>query len=834
MSRPGWTSVLLAVMACSPALPYGHFVEYSTRTAPFRAIPQKYNVGALPDRSLPVFVAESAVSTMPRESLASVLNLVRDGVNVWDRVPSSALRVTFGGLRQSGLPAASPAVQIEFDELDPLTLGITYTTTVDGEPAGTEQSPFRPIANAFVRLNQDLRLWEGNPNRYESLFLTIVHELGHALGLQHTFTASAMATEVTRATSWVRPLEADDIAGISELYPVDGYAARHGAIAGRIVFDDTLEGVHLASVVAISPSGSAVSALTDPGGFYRIAGLTPGTYQLYVHPLPASGRTTAAGDIAFPLSADGVPLPPSAPFATVFFAGGQGVTDPLLGSYLTVAAGSTVGDVNLPVTRRAIYPFSPVTLYSFFGQQAVRPGFVDTSSNGISRMVAVSRGLASNNLPAPGLRVSFLGGTPVLAGLSAYAGETLIIDISATSTFGGVGPRHAVFALSGDIYVRPNAIRLVAGGPPRIEQVTVRENGARRLAVTGQRLSAATAFFLDGVRAPVAGREEGGTILLDIPPGLSNHRAILTAANPDGQNSMFVQSADPPAHVYGFGEPGSIRLAPSQVPAGTDTLVEIIGAGTGFVPGLTSLGVGSPEVRIRGMWVTGPDRILANVAVAGQAAPGAYTAIALTGSQAAVRPFALDIGTASAAPRLDSRLRNADPAQRVLFPGAEVILTGANIGVLPVVILNETPLSVLETTETSARFRIPASTAVGFHRLRVENGLGATVVGLDIGPPPPEILTVSPAPPEAFRAGDGFAVTVSGLSSAEAGDLAGIRLLVGGVPHAVLAADPVEGTAAWRLEATLLPDLAPGNEVHVAVTVGGRTSRPVVVTVAAP
>ena len=90
--------------------------------------------------------------------------------------------------------------------------------------------------------------------------------MGHALGLQHTFTSSLMSTEAAgRATSLYTPLTADDIAGISYLYPKGNLAQSAGSIAGRITSPGG-QGIHLASVVAIRPAGPAVSALTDPNG----------------------------------------------------------------------------------------------------------------------------------------------------------------------------------------------------------------------------------------------------------------------------------------------------------------------------------------------------------------------------------------------------------------------------------------------------------------------------------------------------------------------------------------------------------------------------------------
>ena len=235
---------------------------------------ERYDLTALPDNTVTFFVANAGpASFTANDSFPSLLEQIRNATRVWNAVSSSKLRVGFGGLQATGVQQNTPTGVVVFFRSDParragfagpkVNPNGTVVTAADG-------SQFVPIVESMIELNSDLMPEAGLSNgegytgpSYSELFFTVlVHEIGHCIGLQHTFTSATMSTAVSRATSRARPLDADDIAGVSLLYPAGGFPAGYGSISGQVTMGG--QGVHMASVVAILPNGSAISDLTDP------------------------------------------------------------------------------------------------------------------------------------------------------------------------------------------------------------------------------------------------------------------------------------------------------------------------------------------------------------------------------------------------------------------------------------------------------------------------------------------------------------------------------------------------------------------------------------------
>lgn len=297
---------LLVVGGPSPAFAYlkfGYDVNGKSFTLKWTTTPVKYYVTA---------------SAVPNVSATQLQATLAKAFDTWQQVPSASISYAYQGFTRD-LPGEDDGRS---------TLGFLEQPDLDRVLASTSfliDDATGELIESDIFFNSAFP-WSvaeaGERGRWD-LQSIATHEIGHLSGLGHsaigeTDIAATGGRRVlsTGATMFPialgagditgRTLRADDIAGISDLYPDAGFNNRTGSLSGSVTKFGA--GVYGAHVVAFNlASGEQVGNFTlSRSGAFSIAGLRPGPHLVRVEPLD-DADTESFFDPTMPTDIDFVP-----------------------------------------------------------------------------------------------------------------------------------------------------------------------------------------------------------------------------------------------------------------------------------------------------------------------------------------------------------------------------------------------------------------------------------------------------------------------------------------------------------------------------------------------
>ena len=282
-------AALLTIVACtallgqpvSAYLKFGFSVNGRVVTVKWNRTPVQYFVN---DRGGP-----GVTATALADALAAAFR-------TWEAVPSASIRYQFGGFTSLTPLIEEGRTTIGFLVAPELERVLASTSLLFDEGTGE-------LIEADIFFNSAFS-WStaaaGEAGRFDVETIAL-HEIGHLNGLGHSAIGETEAgvggRRVLAAEAAMFPLaygpgnaihrslHADDIAGISDLYPDGNFEEGTGSISGRVTKNGS--GLFGAHVVAFNPAtGTLVGNFTLNGnGSFSIAGLTAGPHILRVEPL---------------------------------------------------------------------------------------------------------------------------------------------------------------------------------------------------------------------------------------------------------------------------------------------------------------------------------------------------------------------------------------------------------------------------------------------------------------------------------------------------------------------------------------------------------------------
>ncbi|MGH9139788.1 MAG: matrixin family metalloprotease [Vicinamibacterales bacterium] len=240
------------------------------------------------------FVSNSGV---PGVSATDFQNAVGRAFATWEAVPTASITYQLAGVTSAAPGTDDGSSVLGFRNRPDLDRVLAQTSFLVDSSTGALIESDIVFNSAFSWSTATA----GEAGRYD-LESIALHEIGHFSGLGHSalgetelissggrrvLSAEAVMFPIAFASGSIaaRTLKADDIAGISDLYPDGDFKTTDGSLSGRVTKDgQPLFGAHVVAFDAAT--GALVGSFTlNASGQFSIGGLSPGPHVVRVEPL---------------------------------------------------------------------------------------------------------------------------------------------------------------------------------------------------------------------------------------------------------------------------------------------------------------------------------------------------------------------------------------------------------------------------------------------------------------------------------------------------------------------------------------------------------------------
>jgi uncharacterized protein (TIGR03437 family) len=553
---------------------------------------------------------------------------IRSALEIWNTVSGAKLKFlplkTTSKVNDPLDNQMTVVVGSTADDISAIGSAVAITATQSGLFSPGDPSSAGVIADTDILLNPAIN-FSTDFSTTTDLQGVMTHELGHALGMNHSGLLGAVMFQFAGFTQ--RYLSPDETGFAATIYPAA--TAGTGKLTGKVLMSDGSP-VQSGLVVLTDPdSGAALTALTGQDGVFS-TGALPGNYIVYAEPLGGAGNIVGPGNLylttavkvssGFQSTVLGGAAQPTRiavqagataqvpnltvtsgassltlPFVGVGSAGGSGDANNVAsGSAAVVSSGRAV---DLVIGGGG---FDGTITATVIGRGAtVRAGSIRTDSklnlNG-APVVRITLDLAAQSAPA-------IASLLVTKGSSVLTVSGLIVLVPPTPTFVTQGVDSAASAIYlGEVSPGGLSSIYVSGGSalgPAAPVLNAGYDGYNKLATS---LGGVTVTF-DGVPAPLV-FVSAGQINLQVPFEVAGKTTTRVVVNYNGSTSppisVPVKAAEPAFFMLNATDPfaanadyaANPKVNSSSNPAARGTVISVYGTGVGQ-PSYT-IGTGNP------------------------------------------------------------------------------------------------------------------------------------------------------------------------------------------------------------------------------------------------